>query len=298
MGVINVEELPRGSAQRRFGEPPTYERRWAVRVDDPATSENVVVNSVGVGFLAPHPEAFYCKAFNVTRDYLDGNRWLHVVTWKYEVPEQPDVDEHPLSRPDVWKWSSGGVEIPALTYYDSNDALRALVNTAGDFFEGLTEEESTLTARISGNRATYDYNLAASVTGALNNAPYLGWAKWCWKVGSISGEQAVEVVNEQEVRFYQIEVELTAKPSTWVLQLPNVGWNYISGGQKRRSFVWYDSGVAGEPLQMVPASNPQPLDASGNIVTAAPGESNPPMLLTRRTKKQINFVQYFGTPLN
>lgn len=295
MGIISVEELPRGSAQRRFGEPPVYERKWAVRVDDPATAENLVVNSVGVGFLDPHPEAFYCKAFDVSRDYLDGNRWLHVVTWKYEVPKLENVDEHPLARPDEWRFSTGSVQIPALTYYDNNDVLRALVNTAGDFFEGLTEEEPTLTATISGNRASYDYNLANAVTGALNNAPYLGFPTWAWKVEGISGEQAVEIVNEQEVRYYKVEATLKAKPSTWVLQLPNVGWNYVFGGQKRRVFVWYDPGD-GQALQMVPSSNPQPLDATGNIVTAAPGESNPPALLTRRTKKQINFVQFFGVP--
>ena len=92
-----------------------------------------------------------------------------------------------------------------------------------------------------------------------------------------------------------MEVELTAKASTWVMQLPNVGWNYVSSGVRKRVFVWYDPG-GGEALQMVPASNPQPLDANGNIVTASPGEGNPPMILQRRTKKQINFTQYFGIP--
>lgn len=295
MGVIDYEELPREPATRRFGEPPVFGRKWIVRVDDPATPETVVVNAVPVVFLDPHPEAFYLKAFDVSRDYLDGNRWAHVVTWKYEVPKQANLDKNPLARPDIWKWSTGGVQIPCLTYYDATDTLRALVNTAGDFIEGLTEEEPTLTASISGNRATYDYNLAASVHGALNNAPYLGFAKWCWQVNGIRGEPAVEVVNEQEIRYFKVEVELTAKASTWVMQLPNVGWNYVSSGVRKRVFVWYDPG-GGEALQMVPASNPQPLDANGNIVTASPGEGNPPMILQRRTKKQINFTQYFGIP--
>lgn len=296
MGVIDWQELPRGQAQRRFGEPPVFERKFLVRVDDPATPETTVVNAVPVVYLDPHPEAVYCKAWDVSRDYYDGNRWAHLVTWKYEVPKQANYDPNPLSRPDVWKWSTGGVQVPCLTYYDATDTLRALVNTAGDFIEGLTEDEPTLTAHISGNRAVYDYNLAAAVHGSLNNAAYLGWPKWAWKVDGIRGEPAVEIVNEQEIRYFKVEVELTAKASGWVLQIPNVGYNFVSGGQKRRAWVWYDSGVAGEELQRVPSSGPQPLDSSGNLVTASPGESNPPMILSRRTKKQINFPQYFGTP--
>lgn len=295
MAVIGYDELPRGQAQRRFGEPPTFERKWIVRVDDPATAETLVVNAVPVAFLDPHPEAPYCRAWEVSRDYYESNRWAHLVTWRYEVPKQANYDPNPLARPDIWKWTTGGVQIPCLTYYDSNDAVKALVNTAGDFFEGLTEEEPTLTAHISGNRVTYDYNLASTIHGALNNAPYLGWPRWAWRVDGIRGEPAVEIVNEQEIRYYKVEAEITAKASTWVLQLPNVGWNYVTNGQRRRVFVWYDPGP-GEAIQMVPASNPQPLDSSGNIVTALPGESNPPMLLSRRTKRQINFVQFFGVP--
>jgi hypothetical protein len=295
MPVIGYDELPRGQAQRRFGEPPTFERKWIVRVDDPATPETLVVNAVPVSFLDPHPEAPYCRAWQVSRDYYESKRWAHLVTWRYEVPKQANYDPNPLARPDIWKWTTGGVQIPCLTYYDGNDVVKALVNTAGDFFEGLTEEEPTLTAHVSGNRATYDYNLASTIHGALNNAPYLGWPKWAWRVDGIRGEPAVEVVNEQEIRYYKVEVEITAKASTWVMQLPNVGWNYVTNGQRRRVFVWYDPGP-GEAIQMVPASNPQPLDSSGNIVTALPGESNPPMLLSRRTKRQINFVQYFGVP--
>lgn len=295
MAVVSAEELPRGQAQRRFGEPPVFERRWLVRVDDPTTPETIVVNSAPVAFLDPHPEASYCKAWHVSRDYHDGNRWAHVVTWRYEVPKQANYEPNPLARPDIWKWSTGGVQIPALTYYDNNDALKALVNTAGDFFEGLTEEEPTLTAHISGNRPTYDYNLAASVHGALNDAPYLGWPKWAWRVDGIRGEPAVEVVNEEEVRYYKVEAEITAKASTWVLQLPNVGWNYVESGERKRVWVWYDPGSGGL-REKVPASNPQPLDSNGNLVSVSPGESNPPSLLSRRTKKQINFAQYFGFP--
>jgi hypothetical protein len=292
MGIKAVDELPRGPAERRFGEPPRFERRWAVEVDDPTTAETDVVNAVPVVFLDPHPEAPYCRAWNVGRDYLNGNRWLHVVTWRYEVPKQANFDPNPLARPDIWKWSTGGVQIPALTYYDeATDAIRALVNTAGDFFEGLTEDEPTLTASISGNRATYDYALATSIHGGLNSVPYLGGAAYTWKVDGIAGEPAVEIVNEQEIRYWKVEAAITFKASGWPLRLPNIGWNYVSSGQKKRVYV-----LDPDTNEKVPATNPQALDSGGGLVVSSPGESNPPLLLTRRTKPRINFQAYFGLP--
>lgn len=292
MGVVSWTELPRGAAERRFGEPPRFERRFAVQVDDPSTPETTVVNAVPVAFLDPHPEASYCRAFTVSRDYKDGNRWVHVVTWRYEVPQQANLQPNPLARDDVWKWSTGGVQIPALTYYDeTSDALRALVNAAGDYYEGLTEDEPTLTASISGNRATYDYALATSITGALNDAAYLGGDKYTWKVDGIAAEQAVEIVNEVEVRFWRVEAAITFKPSGWPLRLPNIGWNYVSSGQKKRVYV-----IDPDTGEKVPATNPQALDSGGGLVLSSPGESNPPLLLTRRTKRRINFQQFFGLP--
>lgn len=298
MAVVSVTELPEGTASQRFGEPPKRVRRFVVTLDDPATPRSsmgpAVQSAFGVGYLSPHPEHPYLLAFDVSYDLHEGSRWHHVVTWVYEVPKQNNLQPNPLSRPDIWRWSTGGVAIPALTYYDASDTVRPLVNTAGDFFEGLTEEEPTLTAHISGNRATFDHNTATSIHGAVNSTTYLGRPAHTWRVDGISGEPAVEVVNEQEVRFFKVEATITFKQSGWNLQLPNVGWNYISAGERRRVYVWYDPPQG--TREAVPASNPQPLDSSGNIVTANPGESNPPIILNRRTKKAVDFNTYFGSP--
>jgi len=286
MSVINTYELATVSASRKFGEAPTFQRKWVVEVNDPATPQTDIVNSVGVAFTYPHPEASYCIAMNVAVSNYNGSRWHYEVTWDYELPKQQNVDPNPLARADIWKWSTGGLQVPALYYYDTGDTLKVLQNSAQDFFEGVTADISTLQASISGNRQTFDYGLATMVTNTVNAYSYLGGAPYTWKCSGIAANPAVEVVNEQEIRYWQVEVTLEYRPDGWPLQLPNIGWNYLDPTDGKTRVYVIDS----QTKERVPASNPQPLNGTGNISTGAP------TILVRRVHKAINFQQYFGTP--
>jgi hypothetical protein len=288
MGIVNVTELAQVSASRKFGEAPVFQRQFVVEVDSPATTQSQILVASGVPFLAPHPEATYCRALNARVANYNSSRWHYLVTWDYELPKQQNVDPNPLARADIWKWSTGGLQVPSLYYYEG-DTLEPLQNSANDFFEGVTTDISTLQASISGNRATFDYGLATTVTNAINSSPYLGAPPYTWKCSGIAATPAVEVVNEAEIRYWQVEVTLEYRPDGWELQLPNIGWNYLDGSTKKRATVDYDPG-GGQPIEKVPSSNPQPLNTDGTLATGAP------TILKRRVHKAVNFQQYFGTP--
>lgn len=285
MSVIKVTESPQVTGSRKFGEPPTFQRKWIVEVNDPTTSQTDISNAPGVAFLDSHPEAYYCLAMNVSVSNYGGSRWHYEVTWDYELPKQQNVDPNPLARADIWKWTTGGLQVPALYYYDTGDTLKPLVNTANDFFEGATTDISTLQASISGNRPTFDYGLATAVTNTVNSDTFLGSPPGSWKCSGISGQPAVEVVNETEIRYWQIEVTLEYRPDKWTLQLPNVGWNYIDGSTKKRVYV-----IDSESSEKVPSSNPQPLTSGGGLKTGAPD------IIERRVHRQVAFNSYFGQP--
>jgi len=288
MGIVSVTELAQVSASRKFGEAPVFQRQFVVEVDTPTTTQSAVLVASGVPFLAPHPEATYCKALNASVSNYNSSRWHYLVTWDYELPKQQNVDPNPLARADIWKWSTGGLQVPSLYYYEG-ETLAPLQNSANDFFEGVTTDISTLQASISGNRATFDYGLATTVTNAINSSSYLGAPQYTWKCSGIAANPAVEVVNEVEVRYWQVEVTLEYRPDGWPLQLPNIGWNYLDGITKKRVTVDYDPG-GGQPIEKVPSSNPQPLNINGTLATGAP------TILVRRVHKAVNFAQYFGTP--
>lgn len=284
MSVVSVIELPAVSATQKFGEAPTFQRKFVAEVDDPQTSQSEIIEAIDVAFLDPHPDAQYCLAMNVSLSNYNGSRWHYEATWDYELPKQENPDKNPLARPDIWKWTTGGLQVPALYYYDGND-LKPLQNTANDFFEGATTDISTLQASISGNRATFDYGLAQAVSNSLNSDQYLGADPYTWKCGGISAQPAVEVVDDVEIRYWQVEVTLEYRPDGWPLRLPNVGWNFLEGGVKKRAFVRDP-----DTNEKVPSSNPQPLDNAGGLQAGAPD------ILVRRVHRAVEFSQYFGLP--
>jgi len=172
-----------------------------------------------------------------------------------------------------------------LTYYQGTTPT-PLTNSAGDFFEGVTVDEAQQKITITGNRQAFPSALAAAITNCVNDAPYLGFATNCVKVQGISGEAASEVVNEQTVWFWKVTVELLARQSGWNLLLPDIGFNYIDGGVKKRATV---KGPDGEDIA---SANPVALNGNGGLQQGG----QLPAILDRRIYKQITMSTYFGTP--
>lgn len=294
MSVINGREIIGRSFSHKFGESPTAERKFALTLDSPDTPHQEMLDYVGIKHGSQHPEWQYLLCFEGSVSEGTPTAYHAEVTYRYEVPKvsSADYQPNPLARNDVWSFSTGGAAVPALAYYSGsgNGTLRALTNSAGDFFEGAMTDEAELRATIAGNRSVFPLAMAVAVTNCLNDSTYLGAPAHTWKCQGISAQQQVEVVNGSEIRYWSVSVELAYRQSGWSLMLPNVGWNYIEGGERKRAYVIDDEGTK------VPASNPQPLNSSGGLVTASPGESNPPALLTRRVHREVNFSTYFGTP--
>jgi len=280
MAVVSYREILPRNVQHRFGESPSGELKYAVTVDQPTPSQEII-NRVGIFHGAPHPEYPFLKMLNVSLTETDP---YHVeLSFRYEVPKQEDLQPNPLARPDVWSFSTGGAAVPAVRYYEDDDSLEPLVNAAGDFFENITCDEAELRATISGNRQQFPLNIAASVTNAVNSGAYLGAQPFSWKCSGIGAQQAVEIVNDIEIRYWQVTVELVYRASGWPLIIPDVGFNYLEGGQRKRAWVLSEDG------DKLPSSNAVPLNDDGSIGTTV-------RLLTRRVHPQVDFNSYFGTP--
>lgn len=293
MAVIGFREVLPRTFSHKFGESPTAERKFVVTVDEP-TAHQTVVDAVGIYHGAAHPEFAYLLMLDVSGAETD--RQHLELTYKYEVLKQEGtegqaLDPSPLARADVWSFTTGGAQVPALTYWDGS-TQKPLVNAAGDYFEGLTTLEAEVRASISWNRASFPLADAVAVTNCVNASTYLGAPAHSWQCAGISGQQAVEVVNGIEVRYWSGTTELVYRRSGWNLLLPHVGWHYINspGGRKYRTFVRDE-----ESGTDVPAASPQPLDSNGSQKYVG-GTSGPPDILTRRVFREVNFSTYFGTP--
>lgn len=288
MAVLSYREVLPRTFQHKFGESPTAETKWIATTDGP-TPTQAVLNAIGIFHGTPHPEYSYLLCVDGQLNEIDQ---YHVeVTYSFEVPAQgtEDSDPNPLARADVWSFSTGGAAVPALAYYEGggNGNIKPLVNSAYDFFEGAMTEESELRATISGNRLAFPVSLAVQVTNAINSDAYLGAAAYQWKCNGISAQQQVEVVNGAEIKYWSVSVELAYRQSGWRLLLPNVGWNYIDGSEKKRAYV-----VDSQSGEQVASANTVALNSNGSI--KSPGQF--PDILYRRVHKEVAFQSLFGTP--
>lgn len=288
MAIISAREVLPRTSSHKFGEPPTAERKFVVTVDAPAPVQ-LATNYVGIFHGSPHPELSYLSCNNIS--VTEPDRFHVELTYQYELIKN-DSDPNPLARPDVWSFSIGGAKVPALYYYhgSGNDDIRPLVNAAGDFIDGLEAVEAEVKATINGNRATFPLAIATQVTNAINATPYLGGDRYTWQCAGIGGQQTTEVVNDAEINYWQISVELVYRASQWLSLIPHVGWHHIEGGKKYKVWAW----SASDPPEKEAASTPQPLTESGAL--KYPGGEGVPDQLLRRQFRAVEFSGFFGTP--
>lgn len=290
MAVLSCREVLPRTFQHKFGESPTAEMKFVVTVDEPTPTQQII-GTVGYVHGSAHPE--YPYLLMLEGSVTETDRHHAEVTLRFEVPKQENLDPNPLARPDVWSFSTGGAQVPWLYYYhgSGNDDIRPLVTGANDYIEGLTVLAPEVKATISGNRAAFPLAVAAEVTNAINSGPYLGGSAYTWQCNGISGQQATEVVNDVEVRYWQVSVELTYRRAGYIEKLPHVGFHYIDDGKKRRAWVYQ-----GEPgaSEKVDATTPQPLTEAGAL--KYPGLDGLPDQLLRRPYPAVDFASYFGTP--
>lgn len=287
MGVVGFRETTGRSLTHQFGESPTAERRFVVTLDSTDTPTQQIINAVGVTHLAPHPEYGYLKMTNATATEASPTPFHAEVTLSYSVPEQEEQDPNPLARPDVWSFSVSGAAVPAYYYFEgTGNTPKVLVNSANDFFEGATTDEAEVRATIQSNRPTFPLALAAQVTNCVNSDAYLGAPQYHWKCAGISASQATEVVNDVEIRYWQITAELVYRQSGWPLLLPDVGYNVIEGGDKIRGYVLDPE----DKTTRIPCASPIALNPDGSKKDGAPD------ILTRRVHRAIAFAGLFGQP--
>ena len=160
MAVINFREILPRTFSHKFGESPTATRVVNATLDG-ATNTQDVLNAIGIFHGALHPEYPYLVCTNGSVTETDA---FHAeVTYTYEVPQEgtDEFQPNPLSRPDVWTFSTGGAEVPCLYYYAGN-GIAPLINSAGDFIEDVANDG--LVARSPAHRAVEVDEMKASCT--------------------------------------------------------------------------------------------------------------------------------------
>jgi hypothetical protein len=289
MSVSSFRELAR-SLEGEVGGATVAKRKFVVILDDNAsvvpTANLEVAKAVGGGtWGVAHPEFDFLKLRKVTMSEIFGENPYHVeVNLEYGVLASK-LQLAPLARPSEWVFESvAGDQIPALFFYDDSSTKRPLTNSAYDFFEGLTVPESLTRATITKNYGSRPDGILGSF-GYLNDASFSGAGKHCCKHEGSKVEQVEELWGNVRYNYWRAESQILFRPSGWNLQLPDVGFNFISGGQKRRAMV-FDF----QNSEWIPSAGPLGLDGSGGLTGGYP------TILNRRVLPETSFSALFGSP--
>lgn len=289
MSVVSVKELFR-KAVFEIGKTRQLTREFVCVLSDAALDTPIADPQIAaaipieIGNVHPAYATAKCRKVTITEGYEGSPYHVHVVA-EYGVITDRELDP-PTERANLWEFDTAAGEIPALAYYEGsgNGTLRPLTNSAFDYFPGLVTQEALVSAKVTQNFAS----LPTSWIGAqnfTNDSTYLGRPIHTWKVAGVRVAQAEEEFGGSVVRYWQATAELHYRQSGHNLQLPDIGWNFIGGGQKRRAMV-FDF----QNAEWVPSPNPVGLDGNGGLTLSAPA------ILNRRVLPVADFQTLFGNP--
>jgi hypothetical protein len=292
--IVSTKELAR-TFENEVRVGGVAKRRWVCMLsDDTLTNSNgppdittILSATAGSSWGATHPVHTQLKLRKVAvNERFDDNPYALEVTGEYGLLTANDTTT-PTSRTAVWSFESQAGQVPALAYYDTATSGlpdKPLTNSAYDYFPGLVTDESLVRIKVQKNFAAVPSSWLA-VQNHVNSSTFLGCGIDTVKVSAVEVQYAVEEYNNTLVQFYAATASMLFRQSSHNLLLPDVGFNFLDSGQKRRAMVFdFQNG------EWVASSNPVGLDGSGAQTLGAP------TILTRRVNPRADLAALFGSP--
>lgn len=287
MGIVSIKELPRKNVYE-VGRPRVLNREWVLVLSDDALSTPILESDIApyIELGQPHPTytGYKLRKVTYTEGYEGSPYHVHLLG-EYGVIYAWELVT-PADRVAVWEFDGDPGEVPAFYYYygSGNATTYPLTNSAYDYFPGLATEESTVAIRVTKNFASLPGSWIAA-QNFVNDDVYLGCPAHSVKVRKVSVSQTQEEFGGGIVAYWKATAELHYRQSGHNLLLPDVGFNFLSGGSKYRCMVFDDKNT-----EWAPSPNPVGLNGSGAQTFGAPA------ILTRRVNPETDFQTLFGSP--
>lgn len=276
--TAHYEVIDGRGATQKFGEAVKCKRTFIATVDDPTTSVSDIANALPIKWLDPHPEfpAVFVTDISVQND---GDPLHYKVEYTYDLVRQEDRQPMPWDRADKFSFSGSVTSGPAILHYnDGFSTPKFILNSAGDPLEGAEKEQAEWRVHIEGNRQTFNYGQAMAYVNAVNSDTWSGAEAGTLKCQGISGSKEVEQVNNTEISYWKISIDIAYRVEGWRLKLWDVGYNEIVSGQRKRILDALKEPVS-EPVALL------------NGVAKSPGSA--PDMLTFRVYKELPFTGAF-----
>ena len=288
--VVLTTEMAREYDIDRVGDR-VAKRSWVCTLsDDTLTAAAVetmatqVITAAGLATWGQqHPEysSLRLRKYTLTERFGDSPNHIQIVA-EYGLLTDDDLLT-PTLQVAKWSFEAAQGQVPALFYYEGSGqgTMRPLTNSAYDYFEGLVTEETMTKATMKKNYASFPTSHVAA-TNSINSDDWFGGPQHTWKITGVNAEYTVGFFNWTVVTYWATTVQLMYRQTGWKLQLPDVGWNFIDGNEKRRAMV-FDF----KNSEWVASANPVALSGGNINVTGRPD------ILPRRVNPEANFSSLF-----
>jgi hypothetical protein len=295
--IVATKELARTFENEVGSAGGVAKRRWVCMLSDdtltnggPPDIGTILTATAGTAWGAYHPVHTLLRLRKVSvNERLEDNPYALEVTGEYGLVTADELLT-PTARASRWSFESKPGSVPAFFYYDGTSQY-PLTNSAFDYFPGLTTDESLVQIKVQKNFAAYP-SLWLGLQNHLNNAVYLGCAIDTIKVVGVDVQYITEEWDNTLVNYWATTATLAYRQSSHRLLVPDIGFNFIDSGQKRRAMV-FDF----QNAEWIASPGPVGLDNNGAQTGGAPAiRSAPAGEVGLRVNPRGDFTTAFGTP--
>ena len=296
MAIVQTYEIAEGrgvsgTARESF----QYQRSFAIKIDNPATSMAEIAQAPGILLGSPHPDdpSVFATSFDcsVSDDLL-----LYTLNVTYQAPALIDASsdgpgsgggggggyDYAVVPADTWSGSSSVAAVPISTDKDGE----AIVNTANTPIPDLQADKAYGSLSL-----TRSYDTASDAATALtiyankiNSDPWAGTAAKTWKCQGGSWQKQTQSSGGENLTYYSATFNFAYDADKWKLQQVMIGTRNAAGETITEKMI---GGEKDDPI-----SEPVGLNSSGNPVT--PPEK--PFVASFDVYASTEFTPIFGVP--
>jgi hypothetical protein len=288
-----------------------FTRSFTVQVDLPTTPLLEIVNAIGIGLWAAHPEDVLSRAHKFDVKPRGSNFLLYEVTVHYKKPEEkneerqeqkhgdpPKPEEQPAQMPKpMW---SGGTTSATVPFTEDADG-RKVMNSAGVPFPDAEKKVPTPTLTHTRAYSTYAAMQAHVnlIVGKVNSALWANgeageWlcegSKWSWKS---------EGQGNHALRYIECTYEFAYQEGGWAQKLLDVGYQQKVDNSGNPSETGAKLGpIKGQDGK--PVKEPVGLNGKGIAMNPPPSPTSPPLIINSgkgaMPYESAAFATVVGTP--
>lgn len=296
MAIVQTYEIAEGrGVSGAARQSSVYQRSFAIKIDDPATSMADIAQAPGILLGSPHPDdpSVFATSFDCS---VSGDLLLYTLNVTYQAPELIDATS---DGPGSGGGGGGGgynyATVPADTWSGSSSVAavaiaydkdgKAIENTAGRPIPNVTADWAYASLSLTRSYATASEAATALSTYAnkINSSPWAGTEANTWKCQGGSWQKQTQSTGGENLTYYSATFNFAYDELTWSITQVMIGTVDADGNNITENMIGGSgSNQVSEPVGLTASGFPSP-----NGVEAAKK--------TFYVYDAVDF-SYFGTP--